>query len=134
MNYGFNNYGGYGWQEPRQSYMSPTQMSGTSQPANNEERIWVNGEAQARDYLMAPNSFVRLWDSTGARFYEKRTDASGRPYLEVFEYSRKGGNSPAGMNSGGVDYEARLKGIEARLKALEGGTQNEQPTTDCESV
>lgn len=63
-----------------------------NQPSNQssqDERIWVQNQVAAESYLVAPNSFVRLWDSSKNVFYEKRADATGRPLpLEIYEYKR----------------------------------------------
>lgn len=52
-----------------------------------DERIWVTNQQAAESYLVAANSFVRLWDSSQPRFYEKSADCTGRPMaMKVFEY------------------------------------------------
>jgi hypothetical protein len=61
---------------------------------SNDERIWVQGKNAAEAYLVAANGFVRLWDSNGQVFYEKRADASGRPCMETYEYKRLGAELP----------------------------------------
>lgn len=74
------NYGMYGG-----NYYQPNYQQ---QPAQ-DERIWVQNETSAEAYLVAPNGFVRLWDSSRPVFYEKRADSTGRPLpMDVFEYSR----------------------------------------------
>lgn len=97
------------------------QLRGQQTP-NTDERLWVQGEDAAKAYLVAPNAFVRLWDSQKNVFYEKRADNIGRPYMETFEYSRKSSEEP----NKAVDnekqtsiYDDRFKAIEERLKALE---------------
>lgn len=52
-----------------------------------DERIWVTNQQAAEAYLVAANSFVRLWDSSQPRFYEKSADCTGRPMaMKVYEY------------------------------------------------
>ena len=100
--------------------MQSTQNSGTNQ----DERIWVQGEGAAQAYLVAPNSFVRLWDSQSPVFYEKRADASGKPYMEIYEYTRRGSqtpNDPFINQKQQVDYMDELKALKARVEALEKG-------------
>lgn len=78
----------FGQQNYQNNMQMPQQMVGAqmSQPAQ-DERIWVQSATAAENYLVAPNSFVRLWDSTLNRFYERKTDATGRPFpLRIFEY------------------------------------------------
>ena len=87
-----------------------------SQPQQ-DERIWVQGIEGANAYLVAPNSFVRLWDSQNNLFYEKHTDASGRPYTEVFEYSKKSDQRP--QVTVASSYDSQLEELEKRISALE---------------
>lgn len=62
---------------------------------NNNGLIWVQGEAGAKSYLVAPNTTVMLMDSETQRFYLKSSDASGMPLpLRVFEYTEKAQNAP----------------------------------------
>ena len=54
-----------------------------------EETLYVPNEQAAESYLMAPNSFVRLWDANQQVFYEKRTDPQGRPFpMEKYTYAK----------------------------------------------
>lgn len=64
------------------------QMFNTPTPAPSvDERIWVTNQQAAEAYLVAANSFVRLWDSSQPRFYEKSADCTGRPMaMKIFEY------------------------------------------------
>jgi hypothetical protein len=49
--------------------------------------IWVQGEAGAKSYLVAPGSTVMLMDSEAQTFYFKSADASGMPLpLRIFDY------------------------------------------------
>ena len=49
--------------------------------------LWVQGEAGAKSFLVAPGQNVLLMDSESSRFYLKSADASGMPMpLRVFEY------------------------------------------------
>ena len=56
----------------------------------NNGLIWVQGEAGAKSYIVAPGNTVMLMDSEGERFYLKSADASGMPMpLRVFEYKER---------------------------------------------
>lgn len=58
-----------------------------SQGQTVDERIWVTNQQAAESYLVAANSFVRLWDSSQQRYYEKSADCTGRPLpMRIFEY------------------------------------------------
>lgn len=49
---------------------------------------WVQGEAAARAWMLAPNSSVLLMDSEAPRFYYKQTDQYGMPIpLRIFQYT-----------------------------------------------
>lgn len=137
MAYNYPNYYGYPAQQMQQQYQAPqyqqptySQNLGATQMslANQDERIWVQGEGAAQAYLVAPNSFVRLWDSQSPVFYEKRADQSGRPYMETYEYKRKDQQTPSReipQSVPSVDYEEKIKALEARIEALEGGTKHD---------
>lgn len=79
-----------------------------------DERIWVQGEDAARAYLVAPNSFVRLWDNNANVFYEKRADQTGRLYMETYKYERV--DAPKQIN-----LDDTIKSLDERLKRLERG-------------
>ena len=48
---------------------------------------WVQGEAGAKSYLVAPNTTVDLWDSEAQVIYLKSADASGMPTMKVLDYT-----------------------------------------------
>lgn len=100
-NYGYQ-YPYYGSQPPMpdnlaQLRMNANQMQNavTSQPVPSQTQpanslIWVQGEAGAKSYLVAPNATVMLMDSEGERFYLKSADASGMPLpLRIFDYKER---------------------------------------------
>ena len=49
--------------------------------------IWVQGEAGAKSYMVAPNNTVQLWDSESQTIYLKSADASGMPSFKVLDYT-----------------------------------------------
>lgn len=130
MNYNYNGFNGYGWQQPQLQEQQRQYIQQNQPQMAADERIWVNGEAQARDYLIAPNGFARLWDSQGSVFYEKRADASGRPVLETFEYHKiDNATKPKQADFGSVDEKLikELESLKKRISALEkkGGKSDE---------
>lgn len=61
-----------------------------AQPSSSQGNglIWVQGEAGAKSYLVAPNTTVMLMDSESEQFFLKSADASGMPLpLRVFKYA-----------------------------------------------
>lgn len=63
-------------------------------PQTNQGLLWVQGEAGAKSYLVAPNTTVLLMDSEAQRFYLKSTDGAGMPSLRTFEYAEVGVSAP----------------------------------------
>ena len=59
----------------------------TQQPQQNNGIIWVQGEAGAKSYMVAPNSTVTLWDSENQTIYLKTADASGMPSIKTLDYT-----------------------------------------------
>ena len=51
--------------------------------------IWVQGEAAAKSYPVAPNSSVALWDSEANVIYVKSADMSGMPSLKILDYKMR---------------------------------------------
>ena len=79
-------------QQPQQmqypTMQQPQQSSGTP--------IWVQGEAGAKSYLVAPGNSVILMDSENSVFYIKATDPNGMPQpLRIFEYAERTGTQQA---------------------------------------
>ena len=54
--------------------------------------IWVQGEAGAKSYMVAPNTTVQLWDSESQTIYLKSADASGMPSMRVIDYTIRDNN------------------------------------------
>lgn len=85
----YNNYFPTGYQPyyPTQNNAYPTQMNvGPTQPTQNGI-IWVQGEAAAKSFAVAPNTSVALWDSEADIIYLKSADASGMPSIKVIDYT-----------------------------------------------
>ena len=55
--------------------------------------IWVQGEAGAKSYLVAPNTTVQLWDSEDQIIYLKSADVSGMPSMKILDYTIRGSSS-----------------------------------------
>lgn len=73
--------------------------------------IWVQGEAGAKSFLVAPNTTVQLWDSEKQRIYLKSADASGMPSMKVLDYTIQDstGSAPvvSAVQNEPVQYVAR---------------------------
>lgn len=90
----YNNYFPMGYQQqqyyPQQMYNPQPQQSVNQQAQSSQQTnssiIWVQGEAGAKSYLVAPNTTVQLWDSENQVIYLKSADASGMPSMKVLDY------------------------------------------------
>lgn len=75
----------YQQQYPVQQTVSNTPI--TTNQSSSSGIIWVQGEAGAKAYPVAPGNSVLLMDSESECFYIKSTDSSGIPMpLRVFNY------------------------------------------------
>ena len=82
-------------QAPNQN-LAPVQQNGI---------IWVQGEAGAKSYLVAPNSTVQLWDSESQTIYLKSADASGMPTMKVLDYTIRDLNKNPSKNVSSVSTD-----------------------------
>ena len=104
-----------------QQQYQPQQASITQQ---NNGIIWVQGEAGAKSYLVAPNSTVQLWDSEKQTIYLKSADASGMPSMKTLDYTIRDmapTYAPVSSQTTDPNYatKADLKTLYGRLEALE---------------
>ena len=87
----YNNYfpAGYQYLYPQQSVsaMQPNIQQPSQPNAGFNGIIWVQGEAGAKSYLVAPNTTVQLWDSESPIIYLKSADASGMPSIKILDYT-----------------------------------------------
>lgn len=83
----YNNYFPMGYQQYYPQMMQNPQQNNN---APNQNLIWVQGEAGAKSYLVAPNSTVTLWDTESETIYIKSADASGMPNMKVLDYKIRG--------------------------------------------
>lgn len=68
-------------------YMPPQPQPAQQNNAQGQGILWVQGDAGAKSYLVAPGTTVMLMDSDASRFYLKTADNSGMPTLRTFEYT-----------------------------------------------
>jgi hypothetical protein len=94
--YGYNPYQ-FGQVNPLQPQMDrlanmQAQYQQPQQQNVNQGILWVQGEAGAKSYLVAPNTSVLLMDSENSQFYIKTTDQAGMPTLRTFVYQEVTGS------------------------------------------
>lgn len=102
-------------------YQTPTQQSGI---------IWVQGEAAAKSYPVAPNSSVALWDSEANVIYIKSADASGMPSMKIVDYTMRETQARRPETAPQSDFVTKDELVTIRndieaLKAKLGGEKNE---------
>lgn len=98
MAYNFPYYGQpYQYQDQLNQLRNPMAMPGNFQPARPDPSglNWVQGEASAKSWIVAPGATVLLMDSEAQRFYLKSSDVNGVPTMRTFEYTEVGAVKPA---------------------------------------
>lgn len=95
--------------------------------------IWVQGEAGAKSYLVAPNTTVQLWDSEEQVIYLKSADASGMPAMKILDYKIRDVNqnvTPNVLNANNNDFATKKELKELRdnliqqIEKIAKNTQN----------
>ena len=79
---------------------------------------WVNGEMEARNWMVAPNAAIALWDSSAPTVYLKQADASGKPTLKIYDLVERAETVAAAPQKAGVEFVTREEFD--RLAALVG--------------
>jgi hypothetical protein len=96
-----------------QAYIPP------QQPQN--PIIWVKGEQEANNYLIAPNSTVPLWDSDTETIYFKQSDAAGRVSMKILKYTIEEPKTETNEHSNYVtkeDFESFADRLQKQLDKL----------------
>ena len=117
-NYPWNNYGNQMVSQPQATMQQPNGIN------------WVQGEAGAKSYALAPNQSILLVDSEKDVFYVKTTDSSGMPLpLRIFDFKERTVTpNKTENNQPAPDYITR-KEFEKRLAEItNNGKQHIQST------
>lgn len=101
-----NNYYGYGavpdmlgqyraqYAQPQMPQMQQVQRAQLPQSPSSDP-LWVQGEAGAKSFIVAPGKSALLMDSEAHTFYIKSADASGIPQpLRIFDYFERSSAPP----------------------------------------
>lgn len=127
---GYQPYYGY------QSYQAQPQAT-QPQAQQSNGIIWVQGEAGAKSYLVAPNNTVQLWDSESQTIYLKSADASGMPSMRILDYTIRSSsptinqNIPINQNGGNTATQQDIDALQAQIDAIKqkieeiGGSRHE---------
>lgn len=99
-------------------YYPPFQMAQPQFNSPTNGMIWVQGEAGAKSYLIAPNNTLPLWDSEAQTIYVKSADASGMPTMKTLDYTiRENSNLP---HTAPLNDKAKGYATKDDLEALRG--------------
>ena len=94
--------------------------------------IWVQGEAGAKSYGVAPGSNVLLMDSEAEVFYIKSADASGVPMpLRIFDYKERVASAQRPVQAAqtpAAEYVTRAE-FDAFVARLTGAERNQTEQT-----
>lgn len=100
--------------QPAYQYQVPAQPQ-----AQQGSIIWVQGEAGAKSYLVAPNNTVQLWDSESQTIYLKSADASGMPSMKVLDYTiRDSAKNPSNSLSNADQDNLPVYATKEEIKAV----------------
>ncbi len=78
--------------QPQMTQQQPQMMQ---QPVSDNGILWVQGEAGAKSWAVAPGKSVMLMDSESNTFYIKSSDQSGMPMpLRIFDYTERNSQQP----------------------------------------
>ena len=125
----YNNYFPVGYQSAQPYYpqayvpqmqnvpqMQQQQQTQQQAPAMSTGIIWVQGEAGAKSYLVAPNTTVQLWDSERQTIYIKSADASGMPSIKTLDYTIR--ELPQNTVSFAPDFDSKAFATKEEVNAL----------------
>lgn len=118
-------YTPYGWQNPyyaqpmpdnlaqlRQQQMPPMMAPQLPQnPVAQSGVQWVSGEQEARNWMIAPNAAVALWDSSAPTVYLKKADASGKPSLTIYDLVERAETPRTAPTADPVKFVSRGKNL-----------------------
>lgn len=121
-------YYNYGY--PQYYPQTPTTAQAPAMPGQQGGGIiWVQGEAGAKSYMVAPNTTVQLWDSEANVIYLKSADASGMPSMRILDYTIRGAQPQAHADIAGSyvtrgDLDALEKKLSDRIDGILRGAEN----------
>lgn len=129
--YGFSQYGVPQAQPVVQQMSTMQNLQPVQQPSAPQanQYIWVSSEEDARNYMVAANSAVTLWNSNEPVIYLKQADASGKPSMKIYDLVERrplesNAVSKIDSNAGFSDSDeyknicTRLENIEKQIKEI----------------
>ena len=141
-------YTPYGWQNPyyappipdnlmqmRQQQMQPMTPQMPQVPQNPVAQSgvqWVAGAQEARNWMIAPNAAVALWDSSAPTVYLKQADASGKPTLKVYDLVERLASAPDAQKAPAAEYVTRKEfdALAALVSEMKGKKRKEEKSDE----
>jgi hypothetical protein len=117
----------------RQQQMSPMMAPQAPQnPVAQSGVQWVSGEQEARNWMIAPNAAVALWDSTAPTVYLKQADASGKPTLKVYDLVERAETPRTAPTADPVKFVTReeFDALAAVVDGMKGKKKVKEADTD----
>lgn len=137
----YNSYFPAGYQPmyyPQQNQMQIQPQAQPQQPQQiNSGIIWVQGEAAAKSYPIAPNSSVPLWDSEANIIYIKSADMSGMPSIKILDYTMRDATPRTAETSVQSDFatkddisvlEKEISSLKSKFERMSSGDKKKEKT------
>lgn len=141
-------YTPYGWQNPyypppmQDNLMQMRQMQQPQMQSQIPQALqnpvaqsgvqWVSGEQEARNWMIAPNAAVALWDSSAPTVYLKQADASGKPTLKVYDLVERLASAPDAQKAPTAEYVTRKEfdALAALVSEMKGKKRKEEKSDE----
>ena len=141
-------YTPYGWQNPyypppmQDNLMQMRQMQQLQMQSQIPQALqnpvaqsgvqWVSGEQEARNWMIAPNAAVALWDSSAPTVYLKQADASGKPTLKVYDLVERLASAPDAQKAPAAEYVTRKEfdALAALVSEMKGKKHKEEKSDE----
>lgn len=120
----------------QQPMMQPQMQAQSAQQTDNSGIIWVQGEAGAKAYLVAPGNTVQLWDSESQTIYLKSADMSGMPSMRILDYTERNATHPQKQKQPEIDltrYVTRDELENILSERLKKSAKDVKPKEDTEN-
>lgn len=141
-------YTPYGWQNPyypppmQDNLMQMRQMQQPQMQSQIPQALqnpvaqsgvqWVSGEQEARNWMIAPNAAVALWDSSAPTVYLKQADASGKPTLKVYDLVERLASAPDAQKAPAAEYVTRKEfdALASLVSEMKGKKRKEEKSDE----
>lgn len=116
----------------QQPQMQPQMQPQIQNPIAQGGVQWVNGEMEARNWMVAPNAAIALWDSSAPTVYLKQADASGKPTLKIYDLVERTETAPNAPQKSGVEFVTReeFDRLAALVSEIKGKKKHKEDEDD----